>query len=303
MRSKKLVIGYAVAIFLLVFIITFNSVCSITQFDVRYETGSTAASASAEKVQARLNEYLNKSYLFFKTGNVDSIVEQVCAEDGTYLNVISVKKSFPNKVSVVIEEEYERYAYSFVGKDAEGNDAEFFYVTDENGKILSIKKSNESNIHGAAANVKIKGFTFSSAAVGETLAADQRVQFSLLNDMLAYADDALGGIAGRFSEIEYNSGGRNGLEYFHFVFTEGLELWLMAHEDNPLENDGSFEADPLIAMECFKEAISCYLGLSDAQKTYGYLRPGYVTKDSEGNPIEPYVNVEHFSGTYSPPSA
>lgn len=285
MRSKKLVIGYAVAIFLLVFIITFNSVCSITQFDVRYETGSTAASASAEKVQARLNEYLNKSYLFFKTGNVDSIVEQVCAEDGTYLNVISVKKSFPNKVSVVIEEEYERYAYSFVGKDAEGNDAEFFYVTDENGKILSIKNSNESNIHGAAANVKIKGFTFSSAAVGETLAADQRVQFSLLNDMLAYADDALGGIAGRFSEIEYNSGGTNGLEYFHFVFTEGLELWLLEVSEESAH-----------AMLCFQESLALYAQLSDAQKTYGYLLPAYVEDESR-------VNVQHFSGTYSPPSA
>ncbi len=285
MRSKKLVIGYAVAIFLLVFIITFNSVCSITQFDVRYETGSTAASASAEKVQARLNEYLNKSYLFFKTGNVDSIVEQVCAEDGTYLNVISVKKSFPNKVSVVIEEEYERYAYSFAGKDAEGNDAEFFYVTDENGKILSIKKSNESNIHGAAANVKIKGFTFSSAAVGETLAADQRVQFSLLNDMLAYADDALGGIAGRFSEIEYNSGGRNGLEYFHFVFTEGLELWLLEVSEESAH-----------AMPCFQESLALYAQLSDAQKTYGYLLSAYVEDESR-------VNVLHSSGTYSPPSA
>ena len=65
-----------------------------------------------------------------------------------------MQKRFPNKITVRIEEEYERYAYSFAGKDAEGNDAEFFYVTDENGKILSIKKSNESNIHGAAANVK-----------------------------------------------------------------------------------------------------------------------------------------------------
>ena len=66
MKSKKLVIGYAIAVFLLIFVITFNSVCAITQFDVKFETSSAGATASAKTVQERLDAYLKKSFLFFK---------------------------------------------------------------------------------------------------------------------------------------------------------------------------------------------------------------------------------------------
>ena len=100
MRSKKFVIGYAVAIFLIVFLITFNSVCSITQFDVRYDVGSEKAETLSKNVQNRLDGYLRKSFLFFSEQDVYSAVEK---EGGGYLEVVSVQKRFPNKITVCFQ--------------------------------------------------------------------------------------------------------------------------------------------------------------------------------------------------------
>lgn len=275
MKSKKLVIGYAIAVFLLIFIITFNSVCSITQFDVRFETGSAAAARSAETVQGRLNEYLNKSYLFFKESNVYDIVENVCAEENTHLNVVSVKKSFPNKISVRVEEEYEQYAFYSA---ADGK----YYVTDENGKILAVRETSENNIASGAYNVEITGFTYSASEESGTLVADQAVPFSLLMQMLSHADETLGGVLGRFSGIEYSAGGTNNPEYLCFTFTQGVKLWLL--------DVSSSESH---AYECFEAALAEYMTLSDAQKTYGYFLPVYV-------PGTGSVQVQHSSGNYDP---
>lgn len=271
MKSKKYVIGYAIAVFVLVFIIAFNSVCSITQFDVRFETGSAPAAQSAEKVQERLNGYLNKSYLFFKTANVDDIVAEICEEDGTYLKVVSVQKKFPNKVTAVIEEEYEQYAFY---SEADNK----YYVTDADGKVLAVKESADNNISENAANVEITGFTYSSAAEGETLEADESVQFSLLMDLLSVADEKLGGAFGRFSKIEYLKNPQGDMEYFCFSFTEGVKIWLTDIMAEDSRED-----------ECFSAALDAYAGLSDAEKTYGYLLP---VVSASG------VHADYYSGEF-----
>ena len=76
MRAKKYVVIYAVAIFLIIFLITFNSVCAITQFDVRYTVGSEKMTLAAERVQDTLDSrYLNKSFLFFKDSDIRQFSE------------------------------------------------------------------------------------------------------------------------------------------------------------------------------------------------------------------------------------
>ena len=76
MRSKKLVIVYAVILFLIVFLITFNSVCAITQIDARFDVSSADAKQKAEKIQDELDGYLRKNFLFFDTDTVKEIFER-----------------------------------------------------------------------------------------------------------------------------------------------------------------------------------------------------------------------------------
>ena len=65
MRSKKFVIVYAIIILLVVFLITFNSVCAIRQFDVRFDVASRQAKAQSAAIQEELDTYLKKNFMFF----------------------------------------------------------------------------------------------------------------------------------------------------------------------------------------------------------------------------------------------
>lgn len=270
MKSKKLVIGYAIAVFLLIFVITFNSVCAITQFDVKFETSSAGATASTKTVQERLDAYLKKSFLFFKEKNVYNVVDKVCEEDGTYLEVLSVKKTFPNKVTVSVAERYEKYAFSVNGK---------YYITDTHGEILAVKEDNANNIGGN--NIDIKGFTFAEAETGQIITADEEDMFSVLMTLLnTTADEKLGGIRGRIASAEYISRG-SGLtvkdDLFVFTFTEGIKI-VLEHQNIV---DG--EANPITIEErqkCLADAIDLYNGLTDSQKTFGYI---FSYKQSDGS--------------------
>ena len=270
MKSKKLVIGYAIAVFLLIFVITFNSVCAITQFDVKFETSSAGATASAKTVQERLDAYLKKSFLFFKEKNVYNVVDKVCEEDGTYLEVLSVKKTFPNKVTVSVAERYEKYAFSVNGE---------YYITDTHGEILAVKEDNANNIGGN--NIDVKGFTFAEAETGQIITADEEEMFSVLMTLLnTTADEKLGGIRGRIASAEYISRG-SGLtvkdDLFVFTFTEEIKI-VLEHQNIV---DG--EANPITIEErqkCLADAIDHYNGLTDSQKTFGYI---FSYKQSDGS--------------------
>ena len=152
-------------------------------------------------------------------------------------------------------------------------------MTDADGKVLAVKESADNNISGNAANVEITGFTYSSAAEGETLGADESVQFSLLMDLLSVADEKLGGAFGRFSKIEYLVN-KYGDEFFCFTFTEGVKIWLTnIMAENSRED------------ECFSAALDAYAGLSDAEKTYGYLLAVVSTSG---------VHADYNTGVYDP---
>ena len=108
MRSKKFLIAYAVVIFLIVFLITFNCVCSITQISVTFTTGSPQMSAAATDIQKDLEtKYLKKNFLFF---NASDVIEVVAEKGDGYLEVTSVEKHFPNKITVTVREKCETYA-------------------------------------------------------------------------------------------------------------------------------------------------------------------------------------------------
>ena len=154
MRKKTIVIIYAVAVFLIIFLITFNTVCSVSQFEVVYDAGSPKMIAKAEQVQNELEErYLRKNYLFFEEENVYSTVAEI---GGGYLEVISVTKVFPNKISVSVKEKYEAYTFVSGGK---------YYVVGDDGTVLSVSDKNENNIEGR--NIEIVGIEFNTPQVGD----------------------------------------------------------------------------------------------------------------------------------------
>ena len=255
MRSKKFVIIYAVVIFLIVFLITFNSVCSISQFEIRFEAGSAEMQTSAENIQARLDdEYLKKNFLFFKESTITSVVAE---ESGGYLEVTEIEKHFPNRITVRIREKYECYAFVKDGK---------YYVIGDDGTVLAIKDQNVNNIAGR--NVEIAGFQFEEPAVGEVFSVSAR-QSQAYDALLALFEQIEAAqMRGNISKIEFYDMGvsdpQKNFTYFYIDCIEGLRIRIVKPEQNA-------EAKAKLTVSSYLSGDAEGGGFGDAERTYGYI--------------------------------
>ncbi len=178
MQKRIFVISSAVAVFVIVFLIAFSAVCSISQFDVVYDAGSPQMVAASERIQQQLEEkYLRKNYLFFEEENIREVVAE---EGGGYLEVTGIEKTFPNKISVSVKEKYE--AYTFVLNDT-------YYVVGDDGTVLSVANDNHNNIAGR--NIEVVGIGFNVPKVGEqfTVTEEYRSAYAALKTFIAEVND------------------------------------------------------------------------------------------------------------------
>ena len=244
MRSKKLVIVYAVILFLIVFLITFNSVCAITQIDARFDVSSADAKQKAEKIQDELDGYLRKNFLFFDTDTVKEIFER---KENSHFKVLSVEKSFPNKITVNVREKYECYA--FYDKTLQK-----YAVTDASGEVIVLKDDASNNLSGN--NVAVSGFTLQNAEAGQTLSVKESEQkaFAGVKAALAYFEKTFGGVRTNIVSVLYQAE-RDGISVFSTQ--EGVEFY--------------FTNIQKFTEEMFAEVFELYSSLSDGEKTYGRI--------------------------------
>lgn len=201
MRAKKYVVIYAVAAFLIIFLITFNSVCAITQFDVKYNVGSAQMTQAAQRVQSTLEDrYLNKSYLFFKDSDIRNVVAD---EGGGYLEITDISRTFPNKISVTVREKFENYAFVAEGQDADGNLVYTYYAVGDDGTVLAVSSENKNNITERQ-NIEIAGFEFPEVQVGETFAVSAGFEDAYSALQTCFSVISENGLRGNILRIEYN---------------------------------------------------------------------------------------------------
>lgn len=224
LRSKKFVIVYAVVVFLIVFLIAFNSVCSISQFEVTFEVQSMAG--QAKSIQDRLeDEYRGKSYLFFKEADVTAIVAE---ESGGYMEVTSFSKRFPNKVNVSVREKPETFAFSL----GSGEEIRYVVVADD-GTVLAVRDSLASNVGGS--NVEILGFDFALPAVGDVFAVSesQASAYASLQTVFSVVQEKLGSFRDNIVSVEYTAA-LSGIEYSPSLFKiqtrEGVRIVILMPE-------------------------------------------------------------------------
>lgn len=201
MRAKKYVVIYAVAVFLIIFLITFNSVCAITQFDVKYNVGSADMTRAAQRVQNTLeSRYLRKSYLFFKDSDIREVVAD---EGGGYLEITDISRTFPNKISVTVREKFENYAFVAEGQDADGNLVYTYYAVGDDGTVLAVSSENKNNITERQ-NIEIAGFEFPAVQVGEKFAVSEGFEdaYSALQTCFSVISEK--GLRGNILRIEYD---------------------------------------------------------------------------------------------------
>lgn len=250
MRAKKYVVIYAVAVFLIIFLITFNSVCAITQFDVKYNVGSAQMTRAAQRVQNTLeSRYLRKSYLFFK----DSDIRNVVAEEGKgYLEITDISRTFPNKISVTVREKFENYAFVAEGQDADGNLVYTYYAVGDDGTVLAVSSENKNNISGR--NIEIAGFEFPAVQVGEKFAVSEGFE------------DAYSALQTCFSVISSNNlrGNILRIEYDGFFDLPDPSRWLAQFIIDCKEGVQIIIPDPQIStQEKAEKAFAEYLSLDE----------------------------------------
>lgn len=264
MRSKKFVIIYAVAVFLIVFLIAFNSVCSITQFEVVYGVGSPKMIETSKKVQDRLEEeYLKKNFLFFDESAVGKVVAE---EGGGYLEVVSVEKAFPNKVRVRVREKYESYAFVMKGADGKLQ----YVVVGDDGTVLAIENENRNNIQNDKNNIEITGIEFKTPNVGKKFEPQEGYDaaYKALQIFIGKMNER--GMGGNFVRIEYGQDedyGGNWYDsaWFKIETAEGVLLQIV-DPDKRTEEKAEL-------------ALGEYVSLTDEERLHGFI---HVTDVYEG---------------------
>ncbi len=254
MRSKKAIILYAVAVFLIVFLITINTVCAITQFEVYYTVESAVMEERAETVQKTLeSKYLHKSFLFFDENKVNEVVAQ---ESGGYLQVMSVEKNFPNRITVRVRERMETFAFRL-------ENSEKYYVIGDDGTILSVSNENKNNIAGK--NIEIRGIPFGAQQeVGDvfTVASGSEDAYQALVTILAELKSR--GMQGNVTAIDYATVGGSDpayrYSYFYVHTVEGVRFWIVSPEKDTQRK--------------IVQVLDIYASLTDAQRLDGYIFTG-----------------------------
>lgn len=244
MRSKKFVIIYAIILFVVVFLIAFNSICAIKQVDVKFDVSSHVAKEKSVELQKEMNGFLKKNYLFFKSQDVEKIFDR---EENAHFKLLSVEKKFPNKVTVKVVEMYESYAfYDSVNQK--------YFVTDVNGEVISIKDDVQNNLSGH--NVAINGFSFNPVNVREivSVASNEIKYFDGVKAALAYFDTALDGVRTNIVSVDFDSIKGTAL----FQTQEGVQFYFT---DISKYNDDLFG----IVCDTYQNV------LSDGEKTYGRI--------------------------------
>lgn len=265
MRSKKFIIVYAIVLFLIVFLIAFNSVCAITQIDVRFDVSSSEAKTKAERIQDELDGFLKKNFLFFDTGKIEDIFAR---EENAHFKLLSVKKRFPNKIFVDVCEKYEYYAFYDVPSQK-------YYITDAAFEVIALSDSIQNNLSGN--NIEIKGFTAPNLTVGEVYSVElaQQIYFKGVGEALAYFDRSLGGVRASIVSVTYDTD-REGI--VSFETQEGVQFYFTNIEKS--------------TSQLFEEVCRIYNGLSDGEKTYGRIMAS-VTVDGGLNVA--YTPKDEFS--------
>lgn len=153
MKSKKIAVILIAIAFVSVVIFSCFGIFSLKKVDVKF---SVCAGTDTLEVQQTLDKFIGKNLLFLDVTEVVSSIK-----DKQYMEVLSVKKQFPNVLSMEIRERREVY---YVGV----NDK--VYVANEDGFVLN--SFNATDLNGARRDkieLNLSGLTIEKTEIGDYL--------------------------------------------------------------------------------------------------------------------------------------
>lgn len=188
MKYKKLLVLITCLLFVTVAVFCFASAFKVTDIELKV----TAVEGSSENIETKcsavLVEYENKNLIFV---NKDRIGSKLSALSG-YIEVVSVEKEFPNKISVTVKERVE----SFVIKN--GDD---YYAMNLDFVVLNKKQSVANNLGGNNLLIKLDYSDYSSdIKVGKSLQVYDENLLKIMKD----SAPMLNAVKGSIDSVSYS---------------------------------------------------------------------------------------------------
>ncbi len=122
MRTKKIAIILIAVIFAVALIFCIGAIFTVKKVDTVFSV-SEGTKLDVDGAREALDQYVGRNLLFLDTNDVEETLQQ-----DSYVEIISVKKQFPNVIKVEVKERKEVYTVDFDGKK---------FALDENGLVLS----------------------------------------------------------------------------------------------------------------------------------------------------------------------
>lgn len=135
MKYKKLLVLITCLLFVTVAVFCFASAFKITDVELNYNVLENSSEDLDGKCSEYLEKYNGKNLVFV---NLDKVKEEMCNLSG-YVEVVSIEKNFPNKLSVSVKEKLEAFVIQ--------NDDSYFAL-DVNFNVLAQKSSAKNNVDG-----------------------------------------------------------------------------------------------------------------------------------------------------------
>lgn len=172
MKHKRVFYVLTIIAYILVVLLSFSYMFSLRHVDVKFIMSTD--SARIESIEKKTNSYKNNNLLFLKTSKIKKSLEK-----DPYVKVISVKKEYPNKIKVKVEERKEMYEIS---------NGETKFILDENYFVLN-KISNDVETNSIELEINTQKFDFEKLSVGKTFSIIQEEIIVCVNEMLSNFTD------------------------------------------------------------------------------------------------------------------
>ncbi len=182
MKYKKLLVLITCLLFVTVAVFCFASAFKVTDIDLNVTVVEGTGENIEKKCSDFLAEYESKNLIFV---NKDRIESKLSSLSG-YIEVVSVEKEFPNKISVTVKERVE----SLVLKN--GDD---YYAMDLNFNVLAKKQSVANNLGGNNLLIKLDYSDYSSdIKVGKSLQVYDESLLKMMRDSVPMLSAVQGSI-------------------------------------------------------------------------------------------------------------
>lgn len=135
MKYKKLLILITCLLFITVAVFCFVSAFRVTDVELYAQTVDNSNENVMSKCEGKLKKYEGKNLIFISTDEIESELINLSG----YIDVLSVEKNFPNKLTVKIKEKSEAFTIK------NGNE---YYSLDKDFCVLSKKTDVKNNVDG-----------------------------------------------------------------------------------------------------------------------------------------------------------